>query len=86
MPAHDLLGQRPTSAGEPDAAVDVDEVLVLEPLDHLGDRRARDPHPFRDPCLDDIDVVLGQLVDGLAVLLERGMPFCGVPLGHGRSL
>ena len=58
----------------------------LEALDHLGHGRARHHQPVGDPGLDDLDVVLVELVDGLAVLLERGVELRGLVLGHGDRL
>ena len=34
----------------------------LEPADHLADGRAAHLQPLGDPCLDDVDIVLGNLV------------------------
>ena len=54
-----------------------DEAVVVEPLDHLRHRRAAHPEALGDAGLDDVDVVLPQLEDGLAVLLGGGVPSCG---------
>ena len=58
----------------------------LHAPDHLGHGRAGDVEPLGDPGLDDVDVVLAQLEDGLAVLLERRVALGGLVLGHRRSL
>src|SRR5439155_17853412 len=62
------------------AAGDRDETLALHAAHHLGHGRARHPQPLGDPGLDDVDLVLAQLVDRLAVLLECGMPLGGLVL------
>ena len=59
-------------AGEADAAVVVIRPR-LEPAHHLADGRAADLQPVGDAGLDHVDVVLGELEDALAVLLERRM-------------
>jgi len=82
--AHHPLGQLQPVVGEADAALGGDQALGLEPSHHLADRRTRDLETVGDPRLDDADVVLGQLEDGLAVLLERRMMLFG--LVHGVSL
>ena len=53
--------------------IDRDQTLGFEALDHLADGRPADHQPFGDPGLDDVDVVLLQLEDALAVLLECRM-------------
>ena len=58
---------------------------MLHPLDHLGHGRAGDLEPLGDAGLDDVDVVLLELEDRLAVLLERGVVLGGPVLGHGRK-
>ncbi len=50
--------------------------------DHLRHRRPRDLEAFGDPSLDDVDVVLAQLPDRLAVLLERRVVLVGAWSGH----
>ncbi len=84
--AHDPLGQPHARRGEPDGrAGELDQLGRLHPLDHLGHGRARHIEPLGDAGLDDVDVVLPQLEDRLAVLLEGGMPLGGLVLGHGRE-
>ena len=61
----------------------VDQALGLEPLDHLGHGRARHHEPIGDAGLDDVDVVLLQLEDRLAVLLEGGVELRRLVVGHG---
>ena len=73
----DALGQGPPALGEADAAVGRDQPFVLEPAHHLAHRRAADLQPVGDARLDDVDIVLGQLEDRLAVLLEGGMVLSG---------
>ena len=51
--------------------------LGLEPAHHLTDGGAADLEPFGDARLDDVDVVLRQLEDALAVLLEGGVVLTG---------
>ena len=73
--------------GEADGAgVDGDEVGLLHAADHLGHGRARDLEPLGDAGLDDLDVVLAQLEDGLAVLLEGRVPFPRLMRCHGRGV
>ncbi len=77
-----LLGEHLPLRRELDhVLVEVDEALALHASDHLRDRRPRHAHPLGDTSLHHADVVLVELVDRLAVLLERGMPF-----GHRLSL
>ena len=47
---------------------------------------ARDAHAVSDPCLDNRHIVLPQLEDHLAVLLERRVMLRGLILGHRRSV
>src|SRR5690606_39429389 len=69
--AHDPLGDLEPRVGQADrGALDRDQTLLFEATDHLRHGRARDLDALRDPGLDDLDVVLVQLPDGLAVLLE----------------
>ena len=83
--AHHPLGEPLAVLGEADGVVvDGDEALALEPLDHLGHRRARHHEAVGDAGLDDVDVVLVELEDRLAVLLEGGVELRGLVLGHGR--
>ena len=80
--AHDALGELRAFVGELDrVVVDRDEVGLLHAADHLGDGRTGDVEPIGDAGLDDVDVVLPQLEDRLAVLLERGVPL-GRLVGH----
>ena len=65
------------------AAVDRDQPLGLEPADHLADGRAADLQALGDAGLDDVDVVLVELEDALAVLLERWVVLSGG--WHGRQ-
>jgi hypothetical protein len=67
VPAHDALGQGHAGRGELDGAVHPHEALGRHAPHHLGDGRSRDPEAVGDPGLDDVEIVLGQLVDGLAV-------------------
>ena len=53
-----------------------------QPLDHLRDRRPGHHEPFGDAGLDDVDVVLAELEDRLAVLLERWVPLGSLVLSH----
>ena len=70
--------------GEVDGrAVDGSTSPRLHPLDHLGDGRAGDLEALGDAGLDDVDVVLAELEDRLAVLLERGVALGRLVLGHG---
>ena len=73
----DALGEGPAAFGEPNAAVGRDQSFVLEPAHHLAHRRAADLQTIGDARLDDVDIVLGQLEDRLAVLLEGGMVLSG---------
>ena len=85
--AHDPLGEPLTVGGEADGVVvDGDEALALEPLDHLGHGRARHHEPVGDAGLDDVDVVLAELEDRLAVLLEGGVELRRLVVGHGPTL
>ena len=68
--AHHALGQAEAVVGEADGAVDGDQALLLHAVDHLGHRRPGHVEPLGDAGLDDVDVVLAQLEDRLAVLLE----------------
>ena len=60
-----------TVVGEVDAVVRLDQALGLEAAHHLADGGTADVEALGDARLDDVDVVLGQLEDALAVLLER---------------
>ena len=80
--AHDTLGQGAAGVGEADAAGRGDQTLVLEAAHHLTHRRPADLEAVGDARLDDVDVVLLQLEDALAVLLERRMVLSRY--GHGR--
>ena len=62
--------------------VDGHEALALEALDHLRHGRARHHEPIGDAGLDHVDVVLAELEDGLAVLLEGGVELRGLVVGH----
>ena len=78
--------RRLARGGEPDRAARCRPALALDAADHLRHGRAGDLQPLGDAGLDDLDVVLVQLVDGLAVLLERGVELRGLVLGHGPSV
>ena len=52
--------------------------------DHLADRRATDVQALGDTGLNDLNIVLMEFEDALAVLLERGMVFSR--RRHARSL
>ena len=70
--AHDTLGQRRArSAVRRIVRAERDQAFGLHAADHLRHRGPGDAEPLGDPRLDDVDVVLVQLEDGLAVLLER---------------
>ena len=71
--AHDLGGQQLAVAVSRMPVPVVDEALGLEAAHHLADGRPADVEPFGDARLDDVDVILGELEDALAVLLERRM-------------
>jgi hypothetical protein len=83
--AHDLLGQLLAPVGEADGALGgAHQALAGHAPDHLRDRRPGDAEPLGDAGLDDVEVVLAQLEDGLAVLLERGVQQLGhVPEAYG---
>ena len=84
--AHHPLGEaEPVGAERDGVVVDGDQALVREALDHLRHRRARHHEAVGDAGLDDLDVVLVELVDGLAVLLERGVELRGLVVGHGHE-
>ena len=72
---HDAFAEAATLVGQADPVVGGDQALGFEALHHLADRRPRHLEPFGDARLDDLDVVLVQLEDALAVLLEGGMVF-----------
>jgi hypothetical protein len=63
--------------GEADGAVGGDQAFGLEPTDHLADGRPADLQAVGDAGLDDLDVVLLQLEDALAVLLEGRVMLSG---------
>ena len=73
--ADDLFGQTHARRCEHDCLVGGDEAFGLEPLHHFAHRRAADLQPFGNARLDDVDVILLELKDALAVLLERWMMF-----------
>src|SRR3990170_3163225 len=75
VPAHDALGQHVAGVGELDPAVGGDEALVLEAAHHLAHCGPAHLESLGDARLDDVDVILLQLEDALAVLLERWMMF-----------
>ncbi len=72
---HDPFPEPAPGVGEADAVVGGDQTLGLEALHHLADGRAGHLESLGDAGLDDLDVVLVQLEDALAVLLEGGMVF-----------
>ncbi len=83
MPAHNRLGEESAVGGEPDPwAAGLDQAIGLHLLDHLRHRGAGDLEAIGDTGLDDPHVSLGQLEDRLAILLEGGMPFRALVLGH----
>ena len=73
--SHDALTQPSPGVGEANPVVGGDQALGFETLHHLADGRPGHLEPFGDAGLDDVDVVLVQLEDALAVLLEGGMVF-----------
>ena len=76
--AHDALGQLGAGGGQADLApLRGHQPFHLEALDHLRDGRAGDAQAVSDARLDDVDVVLVQLEDALAVLLEGRMVLPG---------
>ena len=78
VPAYDTFGELVTLVGKGDPlAADVHETLGLHALDHLGDRRSGDPEALDQAGLDDLNVVLAQLEDALAIFLERRVMFAG---------
>ena len=79
--AHDLGGQQLAVRGQVDALAGLDEALGLEAAHHLADGRPADVEALGDARLDDVDVVLGELEDALAVLLERRVMLSND--GHG---
>ena len=80
-----LCGQLHAVDGERDGTpARSHEALGLQAPDHLGDRRPAHLEAIGDAGLDDIEVVLGQLEDGLAVLLERRVVF-GCLVNHDRK-
>ena len=56
----------------------LDQALGLHAPDHLGHGGAGDPEALGDAGLDDVDVVLAELEDRLAVLLEGGVVLTGL--------
>jgi len=80
--AHDPFGEAGAVGGEPDGAVDADQALRLHAADHLRHRGAGDLEAVRDAGLDDVDRILVELEDGLAVLLEGRVEFTASMLGH----
>ena len=71
----DLFGETLARGCEHDCFVSGDEAFGLEPLHHFAHRGAADLQPFGNARLNDVDVVLLQLKNALAVLLERRMMF-----------
>ena len=69
---HDRFGEVHAFGGERDLPSSFDQAFALESLDHLADGGAADVHAFSDAGLDDIDAVLFEFVDRLAVLLDAG--------------
>ena len=57
------------------ATAGLDQPFGLEAAHHLGDGRPADVEALGDARLDDVDVILGELEDALAVLLERRVMF-----------
>ena len=77
VPAHDAFRQGQPSVCETNPPVRRDQPLMLQPAHHLADRGAADLQPIGDARLDDVDVVLLQLEDALAVLFESRMVLTG---------
>ena len=81
--AHHPLGQVHSVGRQFDRpALEGNQALGLQAVDHLRHRRTGHLQPLGYPGLDDVDVVFGQLEDGLAILLERRVPLGGLVLGH----
>jgi hypothetical protein len=78
VPTHHCLGELQAAFGECHLSIDDDEALAGHAANHLAHGRTRHLETIGDSGLDDIDVVLGELEDGLAVLLE-----CRVVLRRG---
>ena len=53
----------------------MDQAFGLEAAHHLADRGTADVQSLGDARLDHVDIVLGQLEDALAVLLEGRVMF-----------
>ena len=81
--AHDLGGQQLAGRRQADAGRRVDEALGLEAAHHLADRRPADGEALGDARLDHVDIILGELEDALAVLLERRVMLSND--GHARD-
>ena len=75
--AHDQLRERLALKCEANGAIGRDQAFGFEPADHLADCRPADLQALGDSGLDDGDVVLVELEDALAVLLEGRMVLSG---------
>ena len=78
------LGELDPGRREHDGSVVREQSLGFEALDHLAHGRSAHQEPVGDAGLDDVDVVLGEFEDALAVLLECGVVLSGC--GHVVSL
>ena len=72
---HDAFTEPASGLGETDSVVGGDQPFGFETLHHLADRGPRHLESFGDAGLDDLDIVLVQFEDALAVLLEGGVVF-----------
>ena len=81
---NDAFGELLSVGGQLDAVIDGDEALGFEALHHFAHGWSAHLQTFGDPRLDDVDVILTQLEDALAVLLEGRMVFSG--MRHKASL
>jgi len=86
MPSDHRGGQVPPVVREEDHMIDAgDQALFLKTLHHLGNRWPAHLETVGNPRLDDVKIVLGELEDRLAVLLEGRMVFRRL-VCHGPSL
>jgi hypothetical protein len=84
MTTHHPLGQFNSAWCERDSTIGVDQALGGKPTDHLADRWTAHVQALGDSSLNDLDVILMEFEDALAVLLERGMVL--TRRRHGASL
>jgi hypothetical protein len=83
--SHHLIGQLQAVGGEGDRVVGGrDQTDLGHLLDHLRHRGATDVEAFGDAGPDDLEVVLVQLENALAVFLEGRVSVGG--RDHGRSV